>query len=76
MMDGFGMGAFGGLGMSLGMLAGVAVLVFLVWGLFSLAGAGQQQNRPQESALDVLKKRYASGEISQAEYETAKDSLS
>ena len=75
MMGGFGFGAFGGMWMALGMVAGVAVLVWLVWGAFRLTEAGHQQYRPEESALDILKKRYAAGEISQAEFEVAKKGL-
>ena len=75
MMNGFGtMGAFGGWWMVLSMIAGLAIIAFLVWGAFTLTGSAQQ-GRPEDSALDILKKRYAAGEISQAEFEVAKRSL-
>ena len=75
MMNGFGMmGTFGGWWMILGMVAGLLILALLLWGLFSVAGTAQQ-GRTEDTALEVLKKRYAAGEISQAEFEVAKRSL-
>ncbi len=50
----------------------VIVLVLAVFKWF------QGQNAPttnKESALDILKKRYASGELSKTEYETMKKEL-
>jgi len=46
-------------------IAGIVLLVRWLWGL------GQPTPR-QESALDILKKRYARGEISKAEFEEKK----
>ena len=60
--------------MILGMVAGLLILALLLWGLFSVAGTAQQ-DRTEDTALEVLKKRYAAGEISQAEFEVAKRSL-
>ena len=75
MMNGFGtMGAFGGWWMVLSMGAGVLILALLLWAVFSMVGTAQQ-GRTEATALDVLKKRYAAGEISQAEFEVAKRSL-
>lgn len=70
------MGAFGGLWMILGGIAGLALVALLVWAAISYRTAGHQYSRTDETALDILKKRYAAGEISQAEFELAKKGLS
>ena len=67
------MGAFGGAGMLLGVLVWLAVVVLLVWGLSSVFGASRTDS--QAEAVDILKRRYAAGEISSAEFETARRAL-
>jgi putative membrane protein len=54
------------------------VIVLVVWGVAALvkdrpgtAGRGEQS----ESAMDILKKRYARGEISKEEFEERKKDL-
>ena len=79
MMGGFdGMGNFGGFGMAVGLLFWVGVLVLVVWAVTKLSPAGRSEikapNAP-DTALDILKKRYAAGEINQAEFEQARRSL-
>jgi uncharacterized membrane protein len=75
MMTGFGtMGALGEWWMLLGTMAGLALLALLVWGAVAVA-AGAQQSRETDTPLEILKKRYAAGEISQAEFEIAKKGL-
>ena len=70
---GFGwMMGFGGVGMLLGALAWVAVIVLLVWAITSVFS---RTTSPRDDALDILKRRYASGEITQAEFETARRAL-
>ena len=63
------MGGVGGVGMLLSMLVWIAVVVLLVWGVSSLFVRGDAD------ALEILKRRYAAGEISSAEYETARKAL-
>ena len=63
------MGAFGGVGMLLSMLVWFAVLVLLVWGVSTLF------TRTDTDPLEILKRRYAAGEMSSAEYETARKAL-
>ncbi len=78
MMSGWGGGRVGWT-MYLGMIVfwvGVAALV--IWGIRGMVGAGQVHvvpQAPQESAVDVLKRRYAAGEIDVAEFEHKKRDL-
>jgi putative membrane protein len=79
MMDGMGMIGMMTWGL-LSMLLGLIILflfilaaaygVKLVWGQ-GLANA----NAPSESALDILKKRYARGEISREDFERIKTEI-
>lgn len=77
-MTGFGWGGWllGGLMMLL-FWGGIIALVFFSIRAFS--GAGNRNTvRPGksgESALDILKKRYARGELSKEEYETIRSDL-
>ena len=69
-MMSFGLG-FGGLwlGPVLMLLFWVGVIALIVWAIRSLFPAGQRTER--DSALESLRRRYATGEISAAEYEQA-----
>ncbi len=72
---GYGMGWFGWIFMiifSIVVIAGVVILVR--W----MAFFGEKRRRPesQETAIDILKKRYAKGEITKEEYEKIKKDIS
>lgn len=68
---GFGaMGAFGWIWM---VLVWVVVVGLVVWGVSALLGGRTGGN--EADALEILRKRYARGEISQAEYDQAKHAL-
>jgi len=74
MMEGYGHGM--GLGMGWGWIIGLIVLALIVWLVvrstsqnLETAGVGR------DTALDVLKKRYARGEIDRQEYEEKKSDL-
>ncbi|BAV33283.1 hypothetical protein SCL_0967 [Sulfuricaulis limicola] len=71
-MDGWGMG-FGGIGMILFWVLIIAGIVVLTkW----LADGPRRSDTPREnSALDVLKQRYARGEINREEFEQKKRDL-
>jgi uncharacterized membrane protein len=75
MMSGyFGwMGAFGGFGMVFGALVWLAMIVLLVWGIGSLYARSTTDT--QSEALEILRRRYAAGEITSAEFETARRAL-
>ena len=75
---GWGFGPWGGLGMGLfgGMVMlafWIAVVLLIVWVVRSVWPVQHQDER--ESALEILQRRYAAGEISQAEYEQARRAL-
>ena len=67
------MAGFGGLGMFVGLLFWVALIVLIVWAVTTLFG--RASSNTQTDALDILKRRYAAGEISQGEFETARRAL-
>ena len=72
--DGFG---FGGIGMGIGMLLFWGVIIFgivlLVRGVGGSAGSGRGER--DKSALDILRERYARGEIDKTEFEQKRDDL-
>jgi putative membrane protein len=67
------MGAFGGVGMLLGTLVWLAMIALLVWSVSTLFTRRQTDTR--SDALEILKRRFAAGEISSAEFETARKAL-
>lgn len=77
-MYGLGWGGWllGGLMMLL-FWGGIIALVFFAIRAFSGSGnqATSKQTNNDENALDILKKRYAGGEISKEEYEAIRNDL-
>ncbi len=76
--DGFGLGGFG---MGIGMLLFWGLIIFAVvvlvrgfaggvWG----SGRNERETRPH-SALEILRERYARGEIDRNEFEQKRDDL-
>jgi putative membrane protein len=81
MMSGFG-GGWTSWTMYLGMIVfWVGVVALVIWGIKALAGpttahsVSQVSQAPRESAADVLKRRYAAGEIDAAEFEQKRRGL-
>lgn len=76
MMQGTGFGA--GYGMYFGMIFWILILVgivaLVVWAVQKSGKA--EIVAKEETALDILKKRYARGEIDKAEYEEKKNVVS
>jgi putative membrane protein len=75
-----GFGGFGGMGLGMGLFGGavmllfwVAIILLVVWAV--RGGFAGQRLSEHESAAEILKRRYAAGEISQAEYEQARKAL-
>lgn len=66
----FGMGGFGWV---FGIVMMVALVTLLVWGAGALSnGRAATSERP----LEILRRRYAAGEIDKGEYEEARKMLS
>ena len=71
---GFGsMGDFGGLGMVFGLLVLVALIALFVWGLSTRVSPQRRAQDP--TPLETVQRRYARGEISEAEYERIQKAL-
>ena len=71
MMDGYGMGHGTGI---IGLIFWVLVIIGLVLLIKYLWESGGAKREP-ESALEILKKRYARGDISKEEFEEKKKDL-
>jgi len=70
------MHGFGGMGLGMAWywIIGILILLAVVW----LVTRSFNQNRPEsqaKSALDILKERYARGEIDQQEFEEKKSHI-
>jgi putative membrane protein len=72
---GYGMGWLGPVFMIIILVAVVLLIVFLVRGISSSGGHGTHNPVTGDSALDILKKRYARGEINKDEFEEKKKDL-
>jgi putative membrane protein len=72
MMGGNGMGWFGGIFMVIFWIAVVIGIVFLIRWLVQSTRGGAGSG---ESALEILKRRYAKGEINKKEFEQKKKDL-
>ena len=72
---GFDGGGLGWIWMLGGLLVMIGFVVLIVWavGAVSRGGASREPDRP--TALDILRERYARGEITQQEFEQAKKTL-
>ena len=70
-MYGFhGMGCGIGWGMGFGWIIGIALLALIIWGIVKAVNYNNKlQKDNNKSALDILKERFAKGEISKEEFE-------
>ena len=69
---GWGMGF--GFGWFLMILFWALLILGIVYLVKLIAGSSKKQDK-QETAIDILKKRYAKGEISKEEFEKIRDDL-
>lgn len=74
MMDGYGYGMMSGGYWILGLIFWMLVIIGLVL-LIKYLWEGSGAKRGEESALEILKKKYARGEISKEEFEEKKKDL-
>lgn len=74
MMDGYGYGMMGGGMWILELIFWILIIIGLIL-LIKYLWQGTGARRGEESALEVLKKRYARGEISKEEFQEKKNDL-
>ena len=72
---GFDGGAAGWIWMIGGLLVMIGVVVLIVWAVGTMNRGGTSKELEQPAALDILRQRYARGEITQQEFEQAKQTL-
>jgi putative membrane protein len=75
MMDGMGMMVWGVFGSLLGLLLIFLFVVAVVAVVRWMWGNKEALSTGRENALDILKKRYAKGEISKEEFERIKKDI-
>lgn len=76
MMNGMNWGM--GWGMGFGWLFWVVIIGLIIWGVKTLASGSQNSSgvgRNSESALSIVEKRFARGEIDRQEFEERKQML-
>lgn len=70
-----GIGIHGG-GMGFGWIIGLLVLILIIWLIVKAVNQSATPNQGEhESAIDILKERYAKGEINRGEYEQKRKDL-
>jgi putative membrane protein len=75
-MHDWGMMNWGWGGMIFQLLFWLILIGVIIWGVKSISERNQKSTRSSEgSALDILKKRYARGEIDKKEFEQKKKDL-
>ncbi len=72
---GYGMGWIGMIFMAAFWIAVIVGIVFLIRWLMVSTGSAGIRGKAEESALEILKKRYARGEIKKEEFEEKKKDL-
>ncbi len=73
MMDGY---PGHGWGMGWWWIIGLILLIFIIWMVVKAVNTRQTTDKKQEkTALDILKERYAKGEIDKQEYEERRREL-
>ena len=76
MMGNWGMGGFGMVFMMIFWVLAIVGVVFLVRWLIQTAGSGKAAGQRGSGAVEILKARYARGEINKAEFESMKRDIS
>jgi putative membrane protein len=76
MMGGYGMGWFGGILMIVFWILILVGLIFLIKWLIQSTGRDKTSGSSGDRSLEILKERYAKGEIDKEEFESKKKDLS
>lgn len=71
-IDGHGWGMWG---MGWWWLIGIIVLIVIIWLAAKGFNSSNRSEKPQKTPLDILKERYARGEIDKQEFEERKKDL-
>jgi len=77
LIGGLGMGGYGIMGFGMGFGA-IFMLLFwglIIWLIVTLVNANQLGRKESEDSQSILKRRYASGEITKKQYEEMKKEL-
>ena len=69
---GWGMGADGWLWMLGGLVLLIGIVVLVVQGMGGFNGPDRRTDIPRQEPIDILRARFARGEITEAEFEQAK----
>jgi len=72
---GFDGGGLGWIWMLGGLLVMVGFVVLIVWAIAAVGRGGMSRESQRPTPLDILRERYARGEITQQEFEQAKKTL-
>lgn len=72
MMGGVGLGYFG---MILNLLIWIAIIAAIIYGVKYILSSKEDSKGGKSSAIDILKERYAKGEINKEEFENKKKDL-
>ena len=63
-------------GMGFGWFIWIIIIAVVVWGILQFTNGNQPQNSSNsETPLDILKRRYANGEITKNEFEEMKSKI-
>lgn len=68
----------GGFGMGFGWIFWILILAAIIWAIIRFSSQSPRRSGPSqqsEDALEILKKRYARGEIGKEEFEEKKKTL-
>ena len=76
-MHDWGTMSWGWGGMWVQLLFWLAIIFLIIWGVKQIAGRGQNTSQltRNDNALEILRERYAKGEIDKQEFETKKRDL-
>ena len=77
LLGGFGIGSYGmmGFGMGFGFIFMLLFWGFIIWIIVTLVNSSQSNKKDDLDFITILKRRYASGEITKKQYEEMRKEL-